>query len=73
MDSNIQRSVRNLVLFSVLAGTMALTTGSVATAGQEAGQKSSNSHAKQIQERGSCKSAPMTAKRAPQYRTSSPS
>jgi hypothetical protein len=49
MDSNIQRSVRNLALFSVLAGTMALTTGPVATAGQEAGQKSSNSHAKQIQ------------------------
>ena len=49
MNSNIQRSVRNLALFSVLAGTMALTTGPVATAGQEAGQKSSNSRAKQIQ------------------------
>jgi hypothetical protein len=49
MNSNIQRSVRNLALFSVLAGTMALTAGSVATAGQEAGQKSSNSRAKQIQ------------------------
>ena len=49
MNSNIQRSVRNLALFSVLAGTMALTTGPVAAAGQEAGQKSSNSRAKQIQ------------------------
>src|SRR6476620_5307568 len=49
MDSNIHRSVRNLALFSVLAGTMALTAGSVASAGQEAGQKSSNSRAKQIQ------------------------
>ena len=49
MDANIQRSVRNLALFSVLVGTMALTTRPVATAGQEAEQKSSNSHAKQIQ------------------------
>ena len=49
MDSNIQRSVRNLALFSVLAGTMALTTGPVAAEGQEAGQKSSNSRAKGIQ------------------------
>ena len=49
MDSNIQRSVRNLALLSVLAGTMALTTGRVAIAGQAAGQQSSNSQAKQIQ------------------------
>ena len=49
MDANIQRSVRHLALFSVLAGTMALATGPVATAGQEAGQKSSNSQAKEIQ------------------------
>jgi hypothetical protein len=49
MNSNIPRSVRNLALFSMLAGTMALTTGPVATAGQEAGQKSSNSRAKKIQ------------------------
>jgi hypothetical protein len=49
MDSNIQQSVRSLALLSVLAGTMALTTGAVATAGQAAGQKSSNSQAKEIQ------------------------
>ena len=34
MDSNIQRWVRNLALFSVLAGTMTLTTERVAIAGQ---------------------------------------
>jgi hypothetical protein len=44
MDSNIQRSVRSLALFSVLAGTITLTTGHVATAGQAA-----NSRAKEIQ------------------------
>ena len=49
MDSNIQQSVRSLALLSVLAGTMALTTGAVATAGQAAWQKSSNSQAKGIQ------------------------
>jgi hypothetical protein len=49
MDTNIQQSVRSLALLSVLAGTMALTTGTVATAGQAAGQKSSNSQAKEIQ------------------------
>ena len=49
MDSNIQRSVRNLALFSALAGTMAFTTGPVGTAGQEAGRKSSYSGAKEIQ------------------------
>ncbi len=38
MDSNIQRSVRSLALLSVLAGTMALTTGHVATAGQRLGR-----------------------------------
>ena len=49
MDASIQRSVRNLALFSVLAGTMALTTGPVAAEGQEAGQKSSNSQRREIQ------------------------
>ena len=50
MDSNImQRSVRSLALLSVLAGTMALTTGAVATANQAAGQEPPNSQAKQIQ------------------------
>jgi hypothetical protein len=41
MDSNIPRSVRNLALLSVLAGTIALTTGQVATA--------ANSRAREIQ------------------------
>jgi len=41
MNSNIQRSVRNLALLSVLAGTMALTTGHIATA--------ANSRAREIQ------------------------
>ncbi|MET1083096.1 MAG: hypothetical protein ABWY12_08645 [Burkholderiales bacterium] len=46
MDSNImQRSVRSLALLSVLAGTMALTTGAVATANQAAGQEPPNSQA----------------------------
>ena len=50
MDSNImQRSVRSLALLSVLAGTMALTTGAVATANQAAGQEPPNSQAKEIQ------------------------
>jgi len=49
MDSNIQRSARNLALFSVLAGTMALTTGRVAISGDASGQQSPNSQAKQIQ------------------------
>ena len=49
MNSNIHRSVRSLALFTVLAGMMALTTGPVAAAGQAAGQKSSNSQAKEIQ------------------------
>lgn len=49
MNSNIQRSVRNLALFTALAGMMALTTGPVATAEEAAGQKSSNSKAKEIQ------------------------
>ena len=49
MDSNIQRSVRSLALLSVLAGTMALTTGRVAIAGDALGQQSSNSRAKEIQ------------------------
>jgi hypothetical protein len=49
MDSNIQRSVRSLALLSVLAGTMALTTGRVAIAGDASGQQSPNSRAKQIQ------------------------
>jgi hypothetical protein len=49
MNSNIQQSVRSLALLSVLAGTMALTTGAVATAGQATGQTSSNSQAKQIE------------------------
>src|SRR5260221_10870292 len=44
MDSNIERSVRSLALLSVLAGTMALTVGHVAIAGQ-----SSNSQATGIQ------------------------
>ena len=44
MYSNIQRSARSLALLSVLAGTMALTTGHVAIAGQP-----SNSQAKEIQ------------------------
>jgi hypothetical protein len=35
MDSNIQRSVRSLALLVVFAGTMALTTEHVATAGQQ--------------------------------------
>jgi hypothetical protein len=35
MDSNIQRSVRSLALFSALVGTMALTTEHVAIAGQQ--------------------------------------
>jgi hypothetical protein len=39
MNSNIQRSVRSLALLSVLAGTMSLTTGTVAVAGQPAGQE----------------------------------
>ena len=45
MDSTIQRSVRSLALLSVLAGTMALTTGHVAIAGQQP----PNSQAKGIQ------------------------
>jgi hypothetical protein len=45
MDSNIQRSARSLALLSVLAGTMALTTGHVAIAGQQP----PNSQAKEIQ------------------------
>jgi hypothetical protein len=45
MDSNIQRSARSLALLSVLAGTMALTTGHVAIAGQQL----PNSQAKEIQ------------------------
>jgi hypothetical protein len=49
MNSNIKRSARGLALLSVLAGTMTLTTGHVATAGQAAEQKSSNSQAKRIQ------------------------
>jgi hypothetical protein len=49
MDTNIQQSVRSLALLSVLAGTMTLTTGAVATAGQAAGQKSSNSQANEIE------------------------
>ena len=45
MYSNIQRSVRSLALLSVLAGTMALTTGHVAlrmrwaAVGQLAGER----------------------------------
>ena len=49
MDSNIQRSVRSLALLSVLAGTIALTTGRVAISGDASGQQSLNSRAKQIQ------------------------
>jgi hypothetical protein len=49
MDTNIQQSVRSLALLSVFAGTMTLTMGQVAIAGQAAGQKSSNSQAKEIQ------------------------
>jgi hypothetical protein len=45
MDSNIQRSARSLALLSVLAGTMTLTTGHVAIAGQQP----PNSQAKEIQ------------------------
>ena len=45
MDSNIQRSVRSLALLVVFAGTMALTTEHVATAGQQP----PNSQANQIQ------------------------
>jgi hypothetical protein len=49
MDSNIQRSVRSLALLSVLAGTIALTTGRVAISGGASGQQSPNSRAQQIQ------------------------
>jgi hypothetical protein len=44
MDSNIQRWVRNLALFSVLGGTMTLTTERLAIAGQQP----PNSRAKEI-------------------------
>ena len=44
MDTNVERSARSLALLSVLAGTMALTTGHVAIAGQ-----ASNSQATGIQ------------------------
>jgi hypothetical protein len=45
MYSNIQRSARSLALLSVLAGTMALTTGHVAIAEQQP----PNAQAKEIQ------------------------
>jgi hypothetical protein len=45
MDSNIQRSAQRLARLSVLAGTMALTTGHVALVGQQP----SNSQANDIQ------------------------
>ena len=48
MDSNIQRSVRSLALLSVLAGTIALTTGRLAISGDASGQQSPNSRARQI-------------------------
>jgi hypothetical protein len=48
MDSKIPR-LRGLALSSVLACTMALTTGGVAIAGGEAAQQPSNSQAKKIQ------------------------
>lgn len=44
MDSNIHRSARSLALLSMLAGTIVLTTGHIAMAGQNA-----NSQAKKIQ------------------------
>ena len=49
MDSNIQRSVRSLARLSVLAGTIALTTGRVAISADASGQQSPDSRAKQIQ------------------------
>lgn len=49
MDSKMKRRVQGLALVSVLTGTMALTTGSVAIAGEEAGQQPPNSQAKRIE------------------------
>jgi hypothetical protein len=49
MDSTIERSVRGLALFSVLAGTMALATGHVASAAEADGQAQHNSQARRIQ------------------------
>ena len=49
MRSTIQRSVRGLALFSVLAGTMALATGHVASAAEANGQQGPNSQAKRIE------------------------
>jgi hypothetical protein len=49
MRSTIQRSVRGLALFSVLAGTMALATGHAASAAQANGQEDPTSQAKRIQ------------------------
>ncbi len=49
MRSTIQRSVRGLALFSVLAGTMALATGDVASAAEANGQQDRNSQAKRIE------------------------
>jgi hypothetical protein len=49
MHSTIERSVRGLALFSLLAGTMALATGHVASAAEEAGQQPNNSQARRIE------------------------
>jgi hypothetical protein len=49
MRSTIQRSVRGLALFSVLAGTMVLATGHVAIAAEANGQQDPNSQAKRIE------------------------